>query len=449
MSSLRETTSGHTSSQTPPKPSSTTEPLAKQVQYKFLSEENQALRFRLSHVDVSVANALRRTLLSDIPIHVIQTVEDADKGAPPNNTNQHKKQCDILVNTGRLTNEILKHRLSLIPVHSKVSHTEWSDVVDGGSGSSASTPMSWLDRLPGRVEVEVHVQAQDAMRWVTTEDFRLRLTSSSSSSSSDIGADKKPRYLPATVSQQIFPKHELTQQFIEFARLRPKLGDSIPGEELHLVAQFAVGTARENSAYNVVSKCAFQNTVSTTAVHEAWEKEQERLQQDDKLSSADIASRKKDFMCLDAQRHFEPDSFDFVVQTVGIYRNEELMATACLVLQERILKLYDDLRDHRTLVRRAEVTMEHAYDVILEQEDYTLGNLLAYLMLESYYYVNNDDVKLSFCGFKKEHPHDDDSTLRLAFDDAVDEAKVRECLKAVCGKAHAIFERIGDFFGKR
>jgi len=441
MSSLRETTSGHTSSQTPPTPSSTTEPLAKQVQYKFLSEEHQALRFRLSHVDVSVANALRRTLLSDIPIHVIQTVEHDDKGAPPNNTNQHKKQCDVLVNTGRLTNEILKHRLSLIPVHSK-HITEWSDDVTVHQKSSHAS--SWLDRLPGHVEVEVHVQAQDAMRWVTTEDFRLRLTSSS-----ELGEVKmQGLYLPATVTQQIFPKHELTQQFIEFARLRPKLGDSIPGEELHLVAQFAVGTARENSAYNVVSKCAFQNTVSTTAVREAWEKEHERLQQDDKLSASDIASRKKDFMCLDAQRHFEPDSFDFVIQTVGIYRNEELMATACHVLRERILKLYDDLRDHRTLVRRAEVTMEHAYDVILEQEDYTLGNLLAYLMLETYYYYDKEDAKLSFCGFKKEHPHDDDSTLRLAFVDAVDEARVRECLKAVCGKAHAIFERIGDFFGK-
>lgn len=404
----------------------TSEPLATKINYKFLSEEQQqTLHFRLSNLDVSVANALRRTLLSDIPINVIRTelIESSST-----TTADTSPQCQILVNTGRLTNEILKHRLSLIPIHSK-HVTSW----DHGLKDA---PEKWLDRLPNHVELEVNVQADDALRLVTTEDFRLRVKTGAE--------DGSKRYLPTTLSQQIFPKNDMTQCFIEFARLRPRLADTIPGEHLHLVAQFSVGTAKENSSFNVVSKCAFHNT-QQEHLDTVWEKELERLQLKD---NEDVAARKKDFMCLDAQRHFVADSFDFVVQTIGIYRNEELLQTACQILQDKVLAFYDSVRDNEVLVRRSDaVSMDHCYDVTMVNEDYTLGNLLVYLLIETYYDHDSVDSRISFCGFKKEHPHDENSILRIAFQEGGDEIKVRECLRTVCGKAHAIFERIGRFFG--
>lgn len=403
----------------------TSEPLANKINYKFLSEEQQqTLHFRLSNVDVSVVNALRRTLLSDIPINVIRTELSESSSSSSD-------QCQILVNTGRLTNEILKHRLSLIPIHSK-HVTSWDQGVK-------EKPEKWLDRLPNHVELEVNVQAEDSLRWVTTEDFRLRVKTGDE--------DGTKRYLPTTVSQQIFPKNDMTQSFIEFARLRPKLAETIPGEHLHLVAQFSVGTAKENSSFNVVSKCAFHNTQQTN-LDAVWEKELAKLETKDKLSAADVAARKKDFMCLDAQRHFVADSFDFVVQTIGIYRNEELLSTACKILQDKVLAFYDSVRDNEVLVRRSDkVSMDHCYDITLVKEDYTLGNLLVYLLIETYYDHDSVDRRISFCGFQKEHPHDENSILRIAFEDAADDTKVRECLRIVCGKAHAIFERVGHFFG--
>jgi DNA-directed RNA polymerase II subunit RPB3 len=356
--------------------------------YKFLYSERRVLRFRLSNVNVHAVNAIRRTLLTDIPVDVM-------------------RDCDILVNTGRLTNEIIKHRLSLIPVHSK--------------------DVSLAD-----VEVEVNVQAEDTMRLVTTEDFRLR---------------RNKELLPTTLSQQVFPCNEQTRHFLEFARLRPKLGDTIPGEQLHLVARLSIATARENSAFNVVSTCAYQNTPDEAAGAAAWEKELAVLQKQ-QASAAEIAGRKKDFLFLDARRYVVPDSFDFVLETIGLYENEELVQKACRVLQERLLALYDGVRDYRIFVRRSDkVSMENCFDVTLVQEDYTLGNLLAHLLLETFY-EDKTGPRMSFCGFKKEHPHDDDSTLRMAFEEAVDEARVRECLAQVCNQAHTLFEKIERFFQK-
>ena len=72
---------------------------------KNLSVDNDMYKFTLSGVNVSIANALRRTILSDIPVNVIYTETYQDN------------QCHIEVNTTRLHNEILKHRLSCIPIH--------------------------------------------------------------------------------------------------------------------------------------------------------------------------------------------------------------------------------------------------------------------------------------------------------------------------------------------
>ena len=72
-----------------------------------ISVDEELYKFTLSGVNVSLANALRRTILNDIPITVIHTETYKDN------------QCIIEKNNTRLHNEILKHRLSCIPIHMK------------------------------------------------------------------------------------------------------------------------------------------------------------------------------------------------------------------------------------------------------------------------------------------------------------------------------------------
>ena len=69
------------------------------------TEDDSHLRFCLSNANVSIANGLRRTILADIPIVVFRT-------AP-----HEKNNATIQINTGRMNNEILKQRLSCIPIH--------------------------------------------------------------------------------------------------------------------------------------------------------------------------------------------------------------------------------------------------------------------------------------------------------------------------------------------
>ena len=83
------------------------------------------------------------------------------------------------------------------------------------------------------------------------------------------------------------------------------------------------------------------------------------------------------------------------------------------------------------------------YDVILESEDYTLGKALEYILYEKYY---NGDKILSFCGFKKFHPHNDDSTLRLAFLKPADKRIVGQYLKNAAIDAKEVFKNVYGLF---
>ena len=74
------------------------------------STPNEVLSFTIDGVDVSVVNALRRTLLSDIQIWGIYQ-----------NINFHK-------NTTKLINEILQNRISCIPVHLPIDFPDATDL---------------------------------------------------------------------------------------------------------------------------------------------------------------------------------------------------------------------------------------------------------------------------------------------------------------------------------
>ena len=65
-------------------------------------------------------------------------------------------------------------------------------------------------------------------------------------------------------------------------------------------------------------------------------------------------------------------------------------------------------------IKASDNTLENCYDVILVNEDYTIGNILNYELYSVFY---NDTKFLDYVGFKKLHPHDTDSILRISLVD--------------------------------
>lgn len=360
-----------------------------------ISDEAGVYKFTLDGLNVSLANSIRRTILSDIPINVIKTETYAEN------------KCNILINTTRLHNEILKHRLSCIPIH-----------------------ITELELLPDNYVLEVDVNNEtEHLIYVTTEHFKIRNKSNGN-------------YLTENEIRKIFPMCTKTNSFIEFARLRPKISDGIPGEQLKLEADFSIGTAKDNSMFNVVSKCSYGNTLDTVKINEMWEEHEAKLKSNGSPQE-DIEFEKKNYYLLDAQRQFIPDSFDFVIQSIGIYENIELVKKACIILQNKMVELITAIDSDIVPINISETTMEHSYDIVLENEDYTVGKVLEYLLYDQFYLK---DKILSFCGFKKFHPHNTDSIIRIAYIKPADKNMVRQHLKSVCVDAADVYKKIYKLF---
>jgi len=360
-----------------------------------ISFEEDVYKFTLSDINVSLANAIRRTVLSDIPINAIHTETYQDN------------QCTIHTNTSRLHNEILKHRLSSIPIH-----------------------MTDLDILPDNYVLELDVENNtDNMIIVTTEDFRIRNKNSD-------------KYLTKDETRRIFPSNPKTNMFIDFTRLRPSIGNSIPGEKIKLTAEFSVKKASENSMFNVVSKISYGNTIDLVKAKENWDIKENKLLSESE-SKTDIEVKRKNYYLLDAQRQYKENSFDFVVQSIGIYENKEIIKKACEILVKKFTNLINMIDSGLIVVKPSETTMDNCYDIILENEDYTLGKVLEFILYENEYVK---DQQLSFCGFKKFHPHDEDSTIRVAFNKPGDKDKVYKIYRSACVNAGNIFTTIYKMF---
>jgi len=157
------------------------------IEAKSVSEDGDVLKFTLSGVNVSIANSIRRTILSDIPCVVFKT--------SPNEENT----ANIILNTSRFNNEIIKQRLSCIPIH-----------------------ISDLQMPLKNYLMEVNVEnLTDTMLYVTTKDFKIKNLTTGD-------------YLSEKDTQAIFPPSDQTGYYIDFLRLRPKISNEIPGESIHL-----------------------------------------------------------------------------------------------------------------------------------------------------------------------------------------------------------------------
>ena len=365
---------------------------------ELIDHKDNFLSFTLSGVNVSLANAIRRIILSDIPILVFRT------------SPYEQNKANILVNTSRLNNEILKQRLSCIPIHIR-------DV----------------DTFPLKnYQLEVNVENNtDTMMYVTTKDFMIK----------DLTAQK---YLSEAKTREIFPPDDDCGYFIDFVRLRPKLSEELPGEKIHLTCEFTIGSAKEDGMFNVVSTCSYGFTPDLDKMDAELAKKKQ-VWKDEGKKEKEIEFEAKNWKLLDGLRNVKPDSFDFTLKTIGIYTNNELLDQASTIMLDKINQLDKLLDTDELTLEPSKNTMVNCYDLILENEDYTLGKALEYMLYTKFY----EGVQtLSYCGFKKMHPHDSYSIIRIAYRDPVDPSIIKQNVKECTVDLLKIYQKIQKEFLK-
>lgn len=377
--------------------------------FEFLKDEYGIYSFRLSNVNVSIANAIRRTIISDIPTVCFITETEA--------TNQ----CKITENTSRFHNEIVKQRLSCIPVFEKVSTVKNNEGVLGT-----------VNRLSGKYLLELDMEnTGDNVIYITTDDFKIKNKTNG-------------EYMTQEETHKLFPPDPISNRFIDFIRLRPAICDTIMGEKLKLTAEFSVSTSGQNNSFNVVSKCAYANTMDRPKVETILEDQSQKWKKEG-MTEKEVKFQEKNYILLDAQRHFIPDSFDFVIQSIGIYDNRELVRMACSILINKFKQYFYSIESDGNLlsIESSNTAMENCYDIRLENESYTVGKVIEYFIYDLHFLK---DKTVSYCGFKKNHPHDDFSIVRIAFTEKIDIIGVQNVVKNICKEAETVFQNIQMFF---
>jgi len=360
------------------------------------SKKGDMLSFTLSGVNVSIANAIRRTILSDIPTVVFKT------------SPYEECKANIITNTSRLNNEILKQRLSCIPIH--IPNFEEINL------------KNYL--------LEVNVEnTTDTTMYVTTQDFKIKNLITDS-------------YLSEKDTRNIFPPNDYTGYFIDFVRLRPKLSDDLVGEKIHLTCEFIVSTAKDDGMFNVVSTCSYGFTPDDVAINNELAKKIQGWKDEGK-NDKEIDFESKNWKLLDALRIVKKDSFDFIVQSVGVYSNVEIMNKACEIIDKRLDELEMLIHSDDIEIKNSLNTMSNCFDIKLDNEDYTIGKLLEFILFEKFF----EGTKIvSFVGFKKFHPHDVESIIRIAFKQPIDISSIKGYLQECIQDARNIYAKIKKEF---
>lgn len=118
---------------------------------------------------------------------------------------------------------------------------------------------------------------------------------------------------------------------------------------------------------------------------------------------------------LEGLRYVIKNSFDFVIESVGIYSNDKIIIESCKILIRKLEELKHLLETDEVEINRSDNILENCYDVTLANEDYTIGNILNYELYKVFY---TDLKQINYVGFKKLHPHDSDSILRISLVDS-------------------------------
>lgn len=364
------------------------------------TDERGELRFTIDKINVSLANALRRTILSDIPTFVFRTFPYSECKA------------SIVTNTSRLHNEILKQRLSCIPIHITDQDFPYKEY---------------------QLEINVTADGND-IRYVTTKDFKLKNKTTG-------------KYLTDVKVHEIFPPNPITGDYIEFARLLPKMSEYSEGEQLTMTCDLDIAAPKEDGAFNVVCTCAYQMTMDAAKVDEAWRIKEAELVKEGiaTVGSEEMKAQRKNWSLLDAQRHTKEDSFDFVVETVGVFTNAEIVHKAAQIMINKCTKFIRDIESGENHIIPTVSTIQNGFDIELKGEDYTLGKVIEFFLHDKHY---AEDQTVTYCAFRKIHPHNPDSMIRVGFAETVgvDENIVAEYVTTCARDAIVVFEHIRDQF---
>ena len=326
--------------------------------------------FKLN-ANVTIANTIRRAIISSTPAVAFRT-EPAETS-----------EMSITVNTTPLVNEIISHRIGMIPI---------------------SADLTTFD--PARYEFVLDKEnTTKDMIDVYASDFQIFMKN-----------PENPLEAPVQVpTAQFFPPDPITGETVLITRLRPQWNRSAPNEHIKLKAKASISTGKENIRWSPVSQCSYEYTRDTNEEHledvfTSWLLNTKKIAKITDLPEEKLAELKREFNTMEVQRCYltdergNPTNFTFYLESVGT-QPIPLIVSNGLKACEALVRKYEDI--DATLPKNVVVRQGDArfpcVDIVFTDESHTLGNLLETYLVENHV-DGESQPRITYAGYKVPHP---------------------------------------------
>lgn len=307
------------------------------------NNNNQTLTFNINNSDnnfkISLSNALRRTIINDINLYAI----DSNK-------------VEIIENNGTIDNELLKSRLSLIPINNELIDINYDNIII--SCSIKNSEDSIINIYPKDFNIVERDEATDIEKKIEILDIFKN------------GYDN-----------------------ILFAKLKPN-------QSINFLAKLSSNNAHHGGAvYIPTSVCIYTFKVDENKCNE--------------LTKDMNEIEKKSFSTLERKRHYEltnklePNTFEFKIESVGQYSNMNILKRGIDRLSDRLIRFNNNIiSDNSDVIEFKNYEGNiNAIDLILKNENDTLGNLISQYLSEE---------NIFFCGYYVQHPLIEELIIRIS-----------------------------------
>lgn len=367
---------------------------------KTWDKQNFYVEFEVGNIQTSMANGIRRTIISDIKTVGFRTEP------------YEASQVNIIANDTPLHNQFVLHRISLIPIH------------------IAKPDKFEIDDYLFIIDV---VNDTNSIIDITTEDFKIKRISTN-------------KFLPEEEVKKFFPPDPITGDYILINRLRPKyfvpsktLSQEVVDEmgkvftkktddvmRFHIEGKVCISNSKENGHFCPTSCAAYINTVDNDKAKlglKNYIDKQLEIAKDTNVSAMTTEQLTRRFDLTEKARYFytnnkdEPNVFTFKIETVGVIPSLIIFHRSIDILKDKINNFVSNLINNNedVITINPSSQLNGGYDIIIKDEDDTLGNILQthLCLLYADYTIPKEQRKLQFIGYKRPHPLENHIILAL------------------------------------
>lgn len=362
--------------------------------------------FRLTNTNVTIANTLRRAILTQVPTVGFRT-EPYDKS-----------EVIITANTTPLVNEMIAHRIGMIPIN--------------------ADPLTFNPDLY-TFELDIENKSKEILD-VCAKDIKVFMRNPDNALDAPLQVD----------SAQFFRPDPITGDTILITRLRPQWNPTAPHERLAFRARASISVGTENIRWSPVSQASYEytRTMDETRINEVFTRWLANYKKIDDLSSIDAARREEliaEFRTMEIQRAYvtdgagNPNDFTFHVESIGIQAIPKIVDAAlasCDVLVSKYMDIDGKVPDNvRVTVGSSRFP---SIEFMFTHEGHTLGNLLESWLID-HEVSDVPTATVTYAGYKVPHPLRPEMFVRIGVkEDSTPELQQQTARAAIAKACRAL-----------